>query len=228
MKTTKRTLLLSLLMSLELGLAPAGWAALATSASEGQADGDAGSAQAARARQGIGDPALPSDVPGDSKTVRMLLELQGAPPPLEGTERAPRGERSGLPGLARPSPAGAAATNPFGPPQAPPAPGAADAVRAGAKDGPQTGAVDWRSGLNGGRANSGSYNSPPTAETRDPYAGAGRTQPSRPGEEIDVRRWMPNTLIRFVRENREWVLVGSLVVLALVWLGASAATQRRR
>ena len=168
-------------------------------------------------------PIVPQESPGtpdpqgNSRTIRMLLELQNAPPPLEGTGDP------GYPGKQRAQP-------PRGSVAGSPTTGDAEgASLTGGPKGDTPPTVDWRSGLpgrtvNAARAGDGGVT---VASGREGRAGAPRYAQSAPEDEIDIKGLLPRKLLNFLRENREWVLLGGLVVLALVWIGAAGASQRR-
>lgn len=155
------------------------------------------------------DMATDADGQGNSKTVRMLLELQNAPPPLEGTSSDPR--RSDA--KAKHAAARAAADGEF--------------AVAPAADRAQAGAVDWRSGLPGRTVNSQRADVAPSVVGREE---SGNNRPSRQmaDDRVDVKTLLPARVVAFLRENREWVLLGSLGLLGMVWLAASTFSQRRR
>lgn len=165
-------------------------------------DGDA--AGAARGGNGLPELSGVAEGQGNSRTVRMLLELQNAPPPLEGTGDARRVENKAKQAAARA--------------------GGEDVVINGAAAAP---AVDWRSGLPGRTVNT------QTTETSGQVIGR-EARPERPAprpmadDQINVKAMLPARVLAFLRENREWVLAGSLVVLGIVWVAASALSQRRR
>lgn len=145
-----------------------------------------------------------ADSQAQSRTVRMLLEMQNAPPPLEGT-----GDRRSAEAKAREAAARAAAS---------------EEVLTESK--PDQGAVDWRSGLPGRQINSQRADIATVSVTRDALPASPARQVA--DDRIDVHALMPSRVIAFLRENRVWVLLGGLVCLATVWMGASALSQRRR
>jgi hypothetical protein len=168
-----------------------------------------------------------SDGQGTSRTIRMLLELQGAPPPLEGQTDARRRERLAATKLLRaasPGPVlapgsgsvsvGIDASTPA------PAPDSAEIVAAGK--------VDWRAGLPGRTADVGIT----PASLHEAGYGSGVGRPGRPGSNPDdmdaVKAMLPAKLLALLREYREWLLAGGLVVLTVLGLSASAMSQRRR
>lgn len=204
----------SLVLALTLGLASAVWAAPTTGG-----DGAAADVGPAPAR----DSALPDagiDLQSTSRTIRLLLELQGAPPPIEGAGDAQRSKntpasapRPALPGIELPGslPANAPATTP---PAIAAAPGAA-------------GKVDWRVGLSGGFGNGAVGAGMPARE-----GGQSPQRSSRPGgsdEEMDaIKALLPEKLFALLREYREWLLLGGTVVLIVLGLSASLMSQARR
>lgn len=155
---------------------------------------------------------VPTDMPSTSKTVELLLEMQGKNPGLEAGEKPkaemPTARRSASVASAAKPAFGADATSPFGD---------AEAIRVKPAAGdPQ--AVDWSappsSGFGGGTT------------ARDPY----RLGPSaeRPSSSDDVVRLIPRWLVRFVRENRDMVVLGSVVLLVLLWAAAAIGSARRK
>ncbi len=151
-----------------------------------------------------------SDVPGmadsqaQSRTVRMLLEMQNAPPPLEGT-----GDKRSAEAKAKEAAARAAAS---------------EEVLTDAK--PGQGAVDWRSGLPGRQVNSQRADVATVSVTREAQLPSPARQVA--DDRVDVHALLPSRVIAFLREHRVWVLLGGLVCLATIWMGASALSQRRR
>jgi len=165
-------------------------------------------AEAAGGRPGaLPDMASEADGQGNSKTVRMLLELQNAPPPLEGTGDM---HRDGKPKTA---PTRAA--------------GSGELITTGGADAPQASAVDWRSGLPGRSVNSQRSDTTPTVVGRE-GSGSSREPRQMADDRVDVKSMLPARVVAFLRENREWVLLASLGLLGMVWLAASALSQRRR
>ena len=160
---------------------------------------------AAGAAQGaLHDLSNLADSQAQSRTVRMLLEMQNAPPPLEGT-----GDKRSAEAKAKEAAARAAAS---------------EEVLTDQK--PEQGALDWRSGLPGRQVNSQRADVATVSVPRDALAPSPARQAA--DDRVDVRELMPSRVIAFLRENRVWVLLGGLVCLATVWMGASALTQRRR
>jgi hypothetical protein len=144
------------------------------------------------------------DSQAQSRTVRMLLEMQNAPPPLEGT-----GDKRSAEAKAKEAAARAAAS---------------EEILTDQK--PGQGAVDWRSGLPGRQVNSQRADVTTVSVTRD-------AQPPSPARQmaddrVDMHALLPSRVFAFLREHRVWVLLGGLVCLATVWMGASALSQRRR
>jgi hypothetical protein len=162
--------------------------------------------------------AVGSDGPSASKTVELLLEMQGKNPGLEGGER-PKAEMP----TTRPSAGAAAAAKPaFGADVAPPF-GAAETLR-GKPPGTEPQAVDWSgappSGLGGGGLSAGG------STPRDPYRPGAASE--RSADEDDVRWLIPRRLIRFVRENRDMVVLGSVGLLLLLWVVTAISARRRK
>lgn len=170
-----------------------------------------------------------ADSQGTSKTIRMLLELQGAPPPLEGQTDARRRERLAAAKWLRAASSEAAPTASPSPspvlvgieaPAAAPVPDSGEIVAAGK--------VDWRAGLPGRTADVGIT---PASPHEGGYGG-GTGRAARPGSNPDdmdaVKAMLPAKLLALLREYREWLLAGGLVVLTVLGLSASAMSQRRR
>jgi hypothetical protein len=142
--------------------------------------------------------------PSTSRTIRMLLELQGAPPPLEGAS-GPRRHSRAEAASAQVTPAGMELTSST--------PGTAVVA---------AGKVDWRSGLPGRAADVGA--APP------PREGYSQSRPARSGspDEVEaIKALLPAKLIALLREYREWLIVGGLFFLTLLGLGASTVSHRR-
>lgn len=173
---------------------------------------------------GIIDRALVgNEAPTSSKTVELLLEMQGKNPGLEGGER-PKAEIPPSRPNAPPAPAarpafGADPASPFG---------GTEVLRpkAAATD-PE--AVDWSeapgSRFSGGGLSTGSSLSTGAGAQREPFRPG--TQSTHSADEDDVIWLIPRKLIRFVRENRDMVVFGSVALLLLLW-GVSSFTSARR
>lgn len=196
MKYTATTTWLPILASLIL--TNAATAAPTTDAPARDADVSRGS--------GLPDISGVADSQGQSKTVRMLLELQNSPPPLEGTGDAKRAEAQ-----ARKAAERAAADRDL-------TSGDADA---------QNKLVDWRSGLPGRTVNSQRSDVATNVVGREGTP-SGRESRQLADDRIDVKAMLPARIVAFLRENREWVLLGGIGLLGLVWLAASGLSQRRR
>jgi hypothetical protein len=171
---------------------------------------------------GIISGASEVDVPNQSKTIEMLLEMQGKNPGLAGGER-PRQE---VPTGVRPAsrPAAPAPSKPFGVSDPANPFGAPDLAPGKAPAAPQDTAVDWNAGPSAGLGTGGLSSG--GAPQRD-FPG----RPTRAGgasEDDDVRWLIPRRVVRFVRENRETVVVGSVVVLLLLWGATAMASGRRK
>ncbi|MFY9514611.1 MAG: hypothetical protein WAQ05_26890 [Rubrivivax sp.] len=142
--------------------------------------------------------------------MRMLLELQNAPPPLEGTSDTRRVDNKAKNAAAR---------------------AGGDVVISGPEAAANHPAVDWRSGLPGRTVNSqnaeGGSMQVVGRETSARTA-ARETPRQMADDQLDVKTMLPHRVLAFLREHREWVLAGSLGLLALVWLAASTLSQRRR
>jgi len=179
-------------------LAPYGFAAPSTEATESPA------AERAAQKEAVDANASP-------KTIQLLLELQSSNPTLESGER-PAAALGELPTRARGS-----AVAPGSDTRLVAAPGFGaefDGSRA-MKEAPAAAAIDWRSAGGNG------------STTRPTSDRPGHAVESSEGD-VDIKAVVPPGVIGFVRDNRELVLLGSLAVLGLVWVGASAASQQRR
>lgn len=163
--------------------------------------------------------AASADVPSTSKTVELLLEMQGKNPGLEAGERPKLDTTAARPSTAAAVPAkpafGADPASPFGGPEV--------LGNKPASGEPQ--AVDWSEAPpsrfgGGGQSSFGGGASP-----REPYR-PGAAEP-RSSDEDDVRWLIPRKLVRFVRENRDMVVLGSIGLLVLLW-GISAIASGRR
>jgi hypothetical protein len=159
------------------------------------------------------------DVPNTSKTVELLLELQGRNPGLAAGER-PKAE---LP-TAQPNIGAAGAGKPaFGGEPGLPF-GGVDALRSKPNTGdPQ--AVDWTapppSQLGGVLSSAGGG-----AGSREAYRPAASAD--SPSGEGDLRWFIPRAVVRFVRENRDMVVLGSVALLVLLWALTAMASKRRK
>ncbi len=163
------------------------------------------SPEAARLRgaaQGLDEQRI-TDAHTQSKTIKMLLEMQQAPAPLEGTGQSKREQAA----QAR---AEKAAQLPDAPIQT-----------------QETPVVDWRSGLPGRTVTSNQV----TENSGAPRAeGALVRNHSRPVAEETrsmFRDMLPANWISYLREKRQWVLGTGVGLLALGWLAASLFTRRR-
>lgn len=155
-----------------------------------------------------------ADAPGSSRTIRMLLDLQSTPERSDDAASASQGTAT------RPKPALNAQPSPA-------SPRAEQQQRPGDPQG-----VDWINGMPAGGiggplntsrgANAANYRQP--GFTTDP-SGARSAAPESGG---DGRSLLPREWIQFLRENRDWVLGGSVALLALLGAGASFNSQRRR
>jgi hypothetical protein len=146
-----------------------------------------------------------ADSHAQSKTIKMLLEMQHAPAPLEGAGHSKREQA-----------AQARVAKAAGLPEVP--------VQTSTEP-----VVDWRSGLPG-RTVAGHQvpeNAPPSGGRAE---GALVRTNSRPvAEETSnmLRDLLPGNWIDYLRENRQWVLGAGLGLLALGWLAATVFTRRR-
>lgn len=141
----------------------------------------------------------PAAVPGNSRTVDLLIQMQPRTPGAEFNERARA--------VARP-------------------------IDAGAKPVLPAGLTEHPSGLFGAGANPAAARGVDTSVTpaRPSISGASETAPRRPAPAMvdDGKIALPAALVRWVREHREQVVVGSVVLLALVWGGSIVLSNRRR
>jgi hypothetical protein len=222
-----------------IAVLPTAQAAPTTAATDGAAQEIDAAGVAGGRLSGLSDNMGTADDRDTSKTIRMLLELQGAPPPLEGQTDTRRRQRlvaakrlrAESPGSG-PTPSSSLSsnlgTNGVGAQEPAPAPGAAPAA---APDGTAivvAGKVDWRAGLPGRTADVGIT----PASMHEAGYGPGGGRPARPGSntgDMDaVKALLPARLLALLREYREWLLAGGLVVLTVLGLSASAMSQRRR
>lgn len=157
-----------------------------------------------------------NEAPSASKTVELLLEMQGKNPGLAGGERpkaevSPSRPSAGTAGATKPA-FGADGASPFGSVEALPAkPAVGDSE-----------AVDW-SEAPGSRFGGGLATG--SGASREPYRPG--SPAARAVDEDDARWLIPRKLIRFVRENRDTVVLGSVALLLMVW-GVSAFASGRR
>lgn len=172
---------------------------------------------------GIADrSAMGADMPSTSKTVDLLLEMQGKNPGLAAGER-PKAE---VP-VSRPS------AN-VSQPSAKPAFGADTAASAGVAELPRSTAaagepnsVDWTApapSAFGGSLSSGGANPP-----RAVYGPGPGADPVRPKADAEDVFWLiPRHWVRFVRENRDTVVLGSIGMLLLLWAVSALKSGRRK
>jgi hypothetical protein len=163
-----------------------------------------------------------TDVPGNAKTIQMLLELQATKPSLEGGER-PAAKRAD-PSEPRPQqPATATQSNPFAKDSPVPAPKRELVRPEPIETGDEPSAsVQWRAGFGGLGGGGDGAQRPSQSDYRSAAAG------DSADDRVDVKSVVSPGFRRFMRENRELVLLGSLMVLVAVWLGASLASRRPR
>jgi hypothetical protein len=228
--TNKTSLLRNTLLLCCIGGCLSAWAAPTTTP---QSETDAEVAPAAvtteapqNSRVGIADPAAAADhVPNPSNTIKMLLELQAEPEP--GASASASGRSAARPAGSRPGTPTPAA-NPFGRGESPfgaspelahppPTPGAPGAPRGG---------VEWQAAPGGNF--SGGYGGAAGVAPESPVFSAPRQAASAGHDAAEQRWWMPSVWIRWVRENRQAVLIGAAVALGLAWASASRSSQRRR
>jgi hypothetical protein len=217
--------LLALLALLGLCLSSVVLAAPTTSTGSDD-DAAANASRSAAARSNALDPTVAAESQSSSKTIQMLLELQSSKPPIE------TGDRLNV----RPERGDRLDANPRRPLAATVPPPAPQPSSAAPSQNPFLRAIEQA------RPSATRDVAPPrpsTAEWKDvgsqrPAAGndgSGGSRGELPGAATasePVRLWFVAGLLRFVRENRESVLIGSVLVLALVGLSASKASQRRR
>jgi hypothetical protein len=175
---------------------------------------------------GIIDGGAVTEVPNQSKTIEMLLEMQGKNPGLAGGERPRQEMPTGSRTLA--APAASAPANPFGVGDPANPFGGSGLTPDKARATPQDSAVDWSAGPStglGAGAGTGAFSSSgaPQREFSDRPA-----QASRSSEDDDVRWLIPRRVVNFVRENRQLVVIGSVVVLLLLWGATAMASGRRK
>lgn len=153
-------------------------------------------------------------MPGTTKTIEMLLELQQNKPGLEGGEAPKRepGQAKAAPPVTRPPPFGA-----------PPALGAGELPAAARRPPVETDPIEWTATPGNRREALGWSSGPARPRADSAYAGS---PPSGDGDDLV---WLvPRSVIRFVRQNRDAVVVASFAVLALVWAGAGYRSRRRK
>jgi hypothetical protein len=166
------------------------------------------------------------NVPNTPKTIEMLLEMQGKNPGLAGGEPPKPADTVDAATRARltPKPSGGilaegaarGPSNPFG---------SADMLPAKSKAAPVDDTVGWTEAPASRFSGLGSVQSTPQSGAPRDYGLAKATQAS--GNEDDRISLIPRPLIRFVRNNRDLVIGGSVAVLMMLW-GASAFASRRR
>jgi hypothetical protein len=169
------------------------------------------------------------DAPTPSNTVKMLLEMQATPEP--GASASASGRPAPRPGSARPNTATPPA-NPFGKGDNPFG-ASPEFARPAASPGTQRGAADWHAPpADGGftRGYGGALGAAgPSGGARDPHLfAAQRPGGTAGGDSAEHRWWMPSNLIRWVRENRQAVLIGAAVALGLAWAHSARSSRRRR
>jgi hypothetical protein len=185
---------------------------LASSAATAAPDdtGDSSTLNApARPARGIVDQAAAPEIQNASKTVQMLLDIQNTKTLPEGKEPPTRAERASAARAVAPLSEG----------------GGFGADRQG-----------FAGGVNSGRQTTvrqqtaqadAVLSALPQTSSQRQEAAPGAVTYSGPAVEVDVRGWLPTSLIGFVRQHREMVLLGSGLALALAaWL-ATQATRRR-
>jgi hypothetical protein len=175
---------------------------------------------------GIIDRALVgNEAPTGSKTVELLLEMQGKNPGLAAGER-PKADTS----PSRPNtPPAPAANTAFGADPASPF-GSAEGLRPKAPASGDPEAIDWSeapaSRFGGGGLATGGSLTAGTGAPREPFRPG--AQAPRATDEDNVIWLIPRKLIRFVRENRDMVILGSVGLLLLLWGVSSFSAARRK
>jgi hypothetical protein len=157
---------------------------------------------------GVDRSTVQGELPSTSKTVELLLEMQGKNPGLEAGERprpdAPAARAAAAAASAVKQVFGVDEGSPFGAPEV-------LSAKPGAAASPQS--VDWSaappSSIGGGSLSGGGVS------TRDAYrpAEAGH----RSSDEDDVRWLIPREWVRFIRENRDKVILASVGLLLALW-----------
>lgn len=147
-----------------------------------------------------GIDAVPATVPGTSQTVDLLIQMQPRTAGAEYDERTRQAVRP-IDAGARPQLPAALANNPSGLFGAGADPAAARGVEKSV--------------------------APSRAMGTAQAAGAASHRPAT-GVVDDGKIPLPAALVRFVRENREQVVIGSVVLLVLVWGGSIVRSNRRR
>jgi len=177
------------------------------------------------ARPGVIDRASTvTDMPSSSRTIELLLEMQGKNPGLEGGERP----KVDVPSVRKqPSPTAAgSASPPFGAVEPAQPFGGSDTASNKARAGSDPQAVDWNeppaSRFGGGGVSALGGGAAPLEPYRRPQSAGGSF-----GED-DVRWLIPRAVVRFVRQNRDMVIVGSMAVLGLLWGAATLVSGARR
>lgn len=161
-------------------------------------DTPAATAPAGLATGGI--DAAPATVPGTSQTVDLLIQMQPRAAGAEFNERTRQAVRP-IDAGARPVLPAALANHPSGLFGAGADPAAARGV--------ETSVVPGR-----------------PAAAAVPSAGAAPRAPTVAADDGKIP--LPTELVRFVREHREQVVIGSVVLLALLWGGSIVRSNRRR
>lgn len=176
-----------------------------------------------------GEPLAGSDVPNPSNTIKMLLELQAAPEPGASASGSSRpATRSGGARPVEPTPP----ANPFGKGDNPFG-ASPEFARPASSSGMPRGGADWQASppdgsfTRGYGGAAGVAGVPGGAHDQHLFA-AQRPGASSGSDSAEQRWWMPGPLIRWVRENRQEVLIGAAVALGLAWASSSWGTRRRR
>lgn len=172
--------------------------------------------------------ALP-DVPSTSKTIDLLLEMQGRNPGLAGGEK-PRNTEipTARPRAAQP----AGDVQPFGNDAAPRF-GATDAGTprpAGVPVKPESAAIDWSDGAGRGMGQPGWSSGGVQSPAMPDPARSGAREDRGMGDGTPEARWLliPRSVVRFVRENRDMVIGASVAVLLALWAATTFASGRRK
>ena len=172
--------------------------------------------------------ALP-DVPSTSKTIDLLLEMQGRNPGLAGGERPRNTEMpTARPRVAQPAvdvqPFGNDAAPRFGRPEVTPPRPAGVPVR------PEAGTIDWSDGGGRGMGQPGWSSGGAQAPAMSDSVRNGPRDDRVTGDGMPEARWLliPRSVVRFVRENRDMVIGASVAVLLALWAATTFASGRRK
>lgn len=170
-------------------------------------------------------PAMPpmndAELGDQSRTIKLLLELQAAPDAAAQADARPRGARAVAGGKASDAKAVPnALIDPDGPFGAP-APSAA-ASSAGIKP------VDWQGELGVGASPAALGGHTAAFPTYEPYASPRPSGAGPRSEGGSTVRLLPPELLQWLREHRVAIIGTAVVVLVLGSLGAAVSAQRQR